>query len=192
MLVRCHRVKITIINFNNFTFSTRSYMAKNISSSYRFIISSLHFASFFMALGTPSIDFRKMYLVQFLAFFCVYGISYCVAMVVKRENAAMIAVCFTIISAALCGGGPNIKDMNSWGLGWMLDMSYARWFAESWYTEELMMYEGVFEIHNISAPIFGYTLGRFYTDVLMLALIGIAWRVLGFLLLVVVNKQKQR
>ena len=168
------------------------FMGKNISSTYRFILSSLHFTSCFQLFGNPNIMFPYMYMIHLLMFFCVYGLSYAVAMVVKRENAAMIAVCLTIVSAVLCGDGPNINDMNSWGLGWMLDMSYARWGAEAWYSEELLVFDGVFEIYNLSARYFGYVLDRFWLNMFIMFCIGVAWRVVAFLLLVLVNRQKQR
>ena len=168
------------------------FIGKNISSTYRFILSSLHFTSCFQFFGNTNTMFPRMYLIHLLMFFCVYGLSYAVAMLVKRENAAMIAVCLTIVSAVLCGDGPNINDMNSWGLGWMLDMSYARWGSEAWYSEELLIFDGVFEIYNLSARYFGYVLDRFWLNIFIMFCIGIAWRVVAFLLLVLVNRQKQR
>jgi hypothetical protein len=113
-------------------------------------------------------------------------------MLVKRENASMVAVCITIISAVLSGNGPNINDMNKWGIGWMLDMSYSRWAAEAWYSEELLVFDGVFEIFNVSAMIFGYTLNRYWLDIFIMFCIGLAWRALGFILMVLVARQKQR
>lgn len=168
------------------------YFGKNISSTYRFVISSFHFTSLFYLFASPNILFSRMYLLHLLMFYCTYGLSFVVAMVVKRENASMVAVCMMIVTSVLCGFGPTINDMNKWGLGWILDISFARWAAEAWYSEELLVFEGVFEIYYSARVLFGYVLNRFWVDIFVMFSIGIAWRIFGLVLLALVNRQKQR
>lgn len=168
------------------------YIGKNIASTYRFVIAALHFTSFFHFFASPNMEFGKMYLIHLFVFFCVYGVSYTVSMLVRRENASMSAVCLMVIFAVLCGGGPSITDMRKIGLVWILDISYARWAAEAWYSYELLIFDGVYEIRNISAAIFGYSLQRYFFDIFMLFVIGMAWRIIGFVLLIGLNRQKQR
>jgi hypothetical protein len=131
-------------------------------------------------------------MVVVLMFYTVYGVSFALAMVVKRENASMIAVCATIIFAVLNGSGPSLSDMAKYKMDWILDISYARWSTEAWYSSELMIYDGVYEIQSISASLFGYTLNRYYWDLLCIFIIGSVFRVLAFVLMVGLNRQKQR
>jgi hypothetical protein len=168
------------------------YLGKNMASIYRLVISSLHFTAFLHFLGTPNIPFVSMYLIHLLHFFCVYGLSYVVAMMVKRENAALIAVCITIVMGVLGGGGPTLRDAERWGIRWLLDMSFDRWAAEAWYSTELLVFEGVYEINRISADIFGYTLGRYVLDLFWMLVAGVIFRIVAFFLLILLNRQKQR
>lgn len=164
------------------------YLGKNIASLYRFIIAAFHFTSLYHYFASPNISFLKMFIIHLFMFFSVYGMSFFVGMVVKRENASMTAVCLTIVMAVLCGDGPNVTDMRKYGLEWLLDISYARWGAEAWYSEELLVYEGVYEIQIVSASVFGYTLGRYFTDIVYIGICGVVWRVLGFLAMVGLNR----
>ncbi|KAI3631015.1 hypothetical protein MIR68_010505 [Amoeboaphelidium protococcarum] len=168
------------------------YVGKNVASTYRFVITSWHFCSLYHFFATPNISFYLMFYIHLLMFFCVYGMSFALGMMVRRENASMTAVCLAVVMAALCGGGPNLADMQKINLGWILDLSYARWGAEAWYSEELLLFDGVFEIYNVSAAVFGFTLGRYLVDIIIMIIIGCVWRVIGYLLLICLNRQKQR
>lgn len=168
------------------------FIGKNIASTYRFVISSLHFTAFFMFFATPGINFYAMYMIILLMFYTVYGVSFALAMVVRRENASMIAVCATIIFAVLNGSGPSISDLSRYSLDWILVISYARWGTEAWYSSELVIYDGVYEIQNISAKLFGYTLQRYNFDLLCIFILGCAFRLIAFILMVCLNRQKQR
>jgi hypothetical protein len=67
----------------------------------------------------------------------------------------------------------------------------ARWATEAWYTEEVTLFDGVYEI-QFSAMGFGYTLGGFWTKLLNMFLVGLVFRVVSFFLLVGFNRDKQR
>jgi ABC-type multidrug transport system ATPase subunit len=168
------------------------FMGKNVSATYRFFVSALHFTASFHILTCPNIAFWNLYVIHLSMFYTVYGISFIVAMIVKRENASMVAVCVIIVFAVLCGNGPNLKDARKWGFEWFLDMSFNRWAAEAWYSEELLIYDGVYEIWKVSTEHFGFTLNRFWTDIFWIVVIGCAARLLAFILLVLLNRQKQR
>lgn len=168
------------------------FIGKNISSTYRFVLSALHFTSFFMFWACPNINFWKMYIIHLSVFFAVYGMAFLCSMIVKRENSAMIAVCLGVIMAVLCGGGPNITDMRKAGLEWLLNISFCRWAAEAWYSEELLVFDGVFEIWDISAATFGYTLGRYWYDIMWCVVIGFVYRFLAFILMICMNRSKQQ
>ena len=168
------------------------FIGKNISATYRFVIAALHFTALFHFFATPNSMFPRMFFIHLLMFYCIYGVAFAVSMLVKRENSSLAAVCVMTVFAVLSGGAPNINDMNRVGLGWLLAISYGRWAAEAWYSDEVMLFENVYEIYTISAQIFGYTLNRYFFDALMIFILGIAWRIVAFLLLIGLNRQKQR
>eukprot|EP00158_Paraphelidium_tribonemae_P003535 Partr_v1_DN26205_c0_g1_i1_m48174 putative ABC transporter len=168
------------------------YVGKNMASSYRFFITALHYSSLFHFFARPNTPFLHMFAIHFCTFFAVYGMSFASAMLVKRENASMIAVCVALVNSVLSGSGPSITEMKKVHLEWVLDISYARWMAEAWYSEELLIFENVYEIWDVSSATFGYMLDRFYFDLAMILLIGFALRVLGFILLVGTNRKRQR
>lgn len=167
------------------------FFGKNMASTYRILLSSLHFTSIFFYLASPNISFWKLWGVHLLQFYCVYGMSFAVAMLVKRENASLAAVCMAVVMAALCGDGPTLRTARTYGFAFLLEMSFDRWAAEAWYSEELLVFQGVFTI-DLSADHFGYTLNRYGWDIFWLVMIGLIWRAIAFLLLVGLNRQKQR
>ena len=168
------------------------FIGKNWSSIYRFMIATLHFTSPFYFFGKPNITFEKMLLIHLACLFAVYGLSFIAAMIVRRENASMIAVCTTLVMAVLCGSGPSLADMRKIYLEWLLDMSYARWVAEAWYSEELLIFDGVFEIWEVSSKVFGYSLKRYFFDILMIFVIGLAFRAIAFALMISSKKLRKR
>ena len=113
-------------------------------------------------------------------------------MVVKRENASLLAVIVSLVVGCLCGFGPSIKQFSSWGLGFLPATSYARWGVEAWFTSETELYRSLYMVEQVSAQLFGYTLDRFAMDMGVCVAIGIAFRILAYVLLVVVDRAKQR
>lgn len=136
------------------------FSGKNVASLYRFFFSSIHFTSFFHFLACPNINFFRLWLLHWLIFFCVYGLAFCTAMLVRRENAALIAVCVCMVASVLCGGGPTLASARRLGFGWILEMSYDRWATEAWFGEEARVFENVYEIRTITATHFGYNFDR--------------------------------
>jgi ABC-type multidrug transport system permease subunit len=81
-------------------------------------------------------DFSTLFGIVWCLFFCVYGLAAMVSMLVRRENAALLAVIVALIAACLCGYGPSLKQGKEWGVGWIQDASYARWLVEAWFESE--------------------------------------------------------
>lgn len=114
------------------------------------------------------------------------------SMLVKRENAALLAVIMSLIAGCLCGYGPSLNQFNNWYLGWIPGMSYARWAVEGWFHAETLPYRDHFMVTEISAPLFGYTLDRFALDIATTVALGVAYRIVAYLLLILLNRSKQR
>lgn len=94
--------------------------------------------------------------------------------------------------AVLCGSGPNLKNASNWGVKWLWDLSYARWFSEAFVSSELEPFEGVYQIDEITVVNYGYTLRRVGLDLGIGFIIGTVFRIVGYLLLTMLNRSKQR
>lgn len=72
-----------------------------------------------------------------------------------------------------------------WGLIFVQDLSYSRWANELFLHGETLHYRDLFLAEEVTANIFGYTMGRPMFDMAAMALIGVLLRVvaLGALLL---------
>ena len=168
------------------------YLAKSVSVGYRLTLGALHFAAVFHFMCSPATSFTVMFAVVWVEFFCVYGLAACVSMLVKREQAPLLAVIASVVCGALCGFGPSLAQARRNGFGWVLDLSYARWASEAFFTSETGPYRRLFMVEEVSAPLFGYTLDRMGTDFGLCILVGLVLRALAFLLLISVNRHKQK
>lgn len=168
------------------------YIGKSLATVYRFSLGSLHFASIFMLLAKPATPFGTLFLEIWVMFFCVYGLAAIMSMVVKRENAALLAVIVSLAFGCLCGYGPSLNQFHDWHLDFIPAISYARWGVEAWFTTETASYRDHYMVAEVSAPLFGYTLDRFAEDIGICVALGVAYRIIAFVLLIAIGRNKQR
>ncbi|KAJ3257024.1 hypothetical protein HK103_005008 [Boothiomyces macroporosus] len=174
------------------------YIGKNLASLYRMIYSSLHFASVLYFFAKPMIPFWVQFSMILLMYFGVYGLSIFVSTIVKRENATLLAVVVALFCAVFCGYGPTITEAKSWGLYFLWAIQFNMWGCEAQcnyhltlVSETLKVYEHVYE-NQFAIDGFGYTLDRTIFDFVMMIVIGIVWRIMGYVTLVGLNRDKQR
>lgn len=110
-------------------------------------------------------------------------------MLVRRENASLFAVVTTVFSAVFCGSGPTLRQARIWNMGWVLDISFDRWATEAWFNEEVTMFRGVYETDRVTAWLYGFTLDRFWLDIMYMVIIGVVFRVMAFGLLVLTGRR---
>lgn len=58
--------------------------------------------------------FSAVFAIIFGHFFCVYGLSSFVSMLVKREEAALLGVFSCLFAATFSGGYPSLVDADTW------------------------------------------------------------------------------
>lgn len=168
------------------------YTAKTVSMLYRLTSGAFHFAAVFHCLASPAIPFTALFVIVLCQYYAVYGLAAVTSMVVSRENSALLGVIASLIAGCLCGFGPSLVQFRDWGVGFVPDLSYARWANEAWFDYETRPYRSKYLVEEVSAPLFGYTLDRFAVDITMMLLIGTAYRAIAYVLLVRVNRDKQR
>ncbi|TPX35033.1 hypothetical protein SmJEL517_g02426 [Synchytrium microbalum] len=167
------------------------YVGKTLAAFYRFIVSSLHFTAFYVVLAVPLVPFATQWAIALLNFFGEYGLAAVISLLVRREDGALVSVIVGLIAAVFCGYGPSINEANSWGLGFVWDLSFNRWGAEALYTESLYWYQDVYDLAQ-SADQFGYVLYRTGFDLFVMVMLGLFLRAIAFVLLIVMNREKQK
>eukprot|EP00455_Lapot_gusevi_P045018 TRINITY_DN5716_c0_g1_i14.p1 TRINITY_DN5716_c0_g1~~TRINITY_DN5716_c0_g1_i14.p1 ORF type:complete len:849 (+),score=122.53 TRINITY_DN5716_c0_g1_i14:76-2622(+) len=168
------------------------YLAKTIAVTYRLASVASHYCAIFYLLASPVAEYWQVFIIILMEYFGVYGLAAVISMLVKRENAPLLAVVITLFAGAFCGYGPTLDDARKMGYDFLMEISYARWGSEAFYDLETSPFAHIFRVHTVSAPIFGYTLGRYAFDIGMMFIIGVIYRIVAYLLLVGLNRDKQR
>ncbi|KAK0278098.1 hypothetical protein LTR35_009420 [Friedmanniomyces endolithicus] len=167
------------------------YLGKLLSTLVRIALSSLHFTVFLGVLATPLISFPRMYAANLLYFWCIYGLASVVSMLVKREDGPLIAVLASLVIGVLGGVAPPLSKVKMWHVEWLWRMSPGVWFTESYVTENWTPMGYLYQT-DLASKTIGFTLGQFGSDVGILFLIGCVYRVIAYLALIMVNRDKQR
>ncbi|KAJ3347192.1 hypothetical protein HDU83_002312 [Entophlyctis luteolus] len=167
------------------------YLGKTLSTPFRMFLISIHFAGCFLYFAKPAIAPELFVAIVFLQFYGVYGLSCVVSLIVRRENASILAVLVCLVFAVFCGYGPSLNDAKNNGYLFLYELSFNKWASEANYSAMIAVYRNVFDIDTLAAS-WGYTLDRVSFDLLMCAALGTIMRVLGFFLLIGLNRDKQR
>jgi hypothetical protein len=168
------------------------YVGKSISVIYRMLITALHFTSIFYVLAKPVAAFDKVYGIVTVLFYCVYGLSTIISMCVRRENASLVAVVACLFAGTFCGFGPTLVDAKRWHLDWFWELSYAKHCTEALYNLEVGSYANVYDLEETS-KFYGYAIGDVLAKNVCLALlIGTILRLVSFMMMIFLNRDKQR
>ena len=69
---------------------------------------------------------------------------------------------------------------------------YSFWASESFYSDNTLPFRRAFQVEKLSAPIWGYTIGRFGFDIGVVLAIVVVYRVAAFVLMIALHRDKQR
>ncbi|KAJ3101513.1 hypothetical protein HDU96_009963 [Phlyctochytrium bullatum] len=167
------------------------FIGKTVGTIYKILLSSLHFTCAYLLLAKPVLTTGQMYSLVLVQFWGVYGMACVFSMLVRRENASVIAVLGGLFAAVLCGYGPSVAQAKNWNLVWLFELSFNKWTAEAHYAMATQIYHDLYDVER-AAAFFGYSVNQAGLDLLMALLLGFVWRFVGFLLLVGLNRAKQR
>ncbi|EMC93677.1 hypothetical protein BAUCODRAFT_150956 [Baudoinia panamericana UAMH 10762] len=167
------------------------YVGKLLSTLIRIGLSSLHFTVFLGILATPLISFSHMYAANLMYFWCIYGLASVVSMLVKREDGPLLAVLASLVIGVLGGVSPPLSKVKSWHMEWFWRLSPGVWFTEAYVTDNWSPMAYLYQTDLASRAI-GFTLGQYSLDIGLLFLIGAIYRVIAYLALILVHRDKQR
>jgi hypothetical protein len=167
------------------------YIGKVFSTIPRMILANFHFTTMFILLSTPRITYISSFAANLMYFYCIYGLASCISMVTRREDGPLLAVMSSLIVGVLNGMSPTLKKVRAWHIIWIWRASPGTWLAEAYFTENLTPLGYLYQIETARQAV-GYLLGDYTRDLLMLLMLGTAYRVVAFLGLRFMWRNKQR
>lgn len=160
------------------------YLGVSLSVLYRIFIMALHFAVLFYVVGMPMASLGHIYAICFGVYFAVYGLSAIISMVFKREDAPLTAVIATLVAAIMSG------FINVFPIG-LKAISYAFWSGEAFYSGEVNPFGNIYDL-SIAKEVWDYDLERFDADIIAVVFYGIAYRMIAYVLMILLNRDKQK
>jgi ABC-type multidrug transport system ATPase subunit len=167
------------------------YIGKVLSTIPRMILANFHFTTMFMLLSTPRIPYTSAFAANLLYFYCIYGLASIVSMVTRREDGPLLAVMSSLIVGVLNGMSPTLKKVRSWHIVWIWRSSPGSWLAEAYFTENIAPLSYLYQIDQAQQST-GYLLNEFTMDLLLMLAIGTVYRIVAFLGLRFMWRNKQR
>jgi ABC-type multidrug transport system ATPase subunit len=167
------------------------YIGKVLSTIPRMILANFHFTTLFYLLSTPVITYVDAFVANLLYFYCIYGLASVVSMVTRREDGPLLAVMASLIVGVLNGMSPSLKQVRSWHMVWLWRASPGTWLTEAYFTQNLTPLKYLYNIDNARDST-GYLLHNVSKDLLLMLAIGTAYRVVAFLGLRFMWRNKQR
>jgi len=155
------------------------YVAKVLGTFPRMLLGCLHFTTLFILLATPQMTWLASFAANLLYFYAIYGLASIVSMCARREDGPLLAVMASLIVGTLSGMAPTIRQVDSWGLGWLWRLSPGTWMGEAYFDTNVSPWAALYQVDN-AAQATGYRLGAYGRDLGMLLLLGTAYRVLAF------------
>lgn len=167
------------------------YIGKVLSTFPRMVLANFHFTTLFMLLTTPRITYLSSFMANMLYFYCIYGLASVISMITRREDGPLLAVMMSLIVGVLNGMSPSLKKVRLWKVIWIWRASPGTWLSEAYFTENVTPLEYLYQI-DIARTNLGYHLNEFGRDLLVLCAIGTVYRVLAFLGLRFMWRDRQR
>ncbi len=160
------------------------FLGVTIAYFYRIAMSSLHFVIILYVVGMPISDLSRMYAIGFSTFFAVYGIGCVCSILFDPTDAPLTSVIATLVAAVMSG------FISVFPLG-LKAISYAFWSSEAFYAGEVEPFGNIFDLDSSSKG-WEYTRDRFAVDIGVVISLGVAYRVIAFIFMVLLNRDKQR
>lgn len=155
------------------------FLAKVVGVLPRMVLACLHFTVPLCLLANPIINWGVAFCANLLYFWCIYGLASMVSMIVRREDAPLIATMVTLIVGILSGNAPPLSAVKNWQMEWLWRSSPGVWLAEVYFGQMVSPFRYLYQI-EIAAQATGFSLDRLWRNMMMLGGIGTAYRLVAF------------
>ncbi|KAJ5116658.1 hypothetical protein N7456_001006 [Penicillium angulare] len=135
------------------------FIGKAISVLPRLFLAALHFTTVYLVLATPFASFNMLLTLNFLYFYCIYGLGSVAIAISNRANSPLVCLLMAIVIAVLGGSQPRLATVKTWHLEWLWDMSPGLWFTEAVVNEHVKRLEYLYDM-KVAGFQTGYTFGR--------------------------------
>lgn len=158
------------------------FIASSCAEMYRLFVTSLYFSLVAYFMWGPAMGFWRFWLIQFLSFLCMDAQAADLAMLLRQESAPLLTSIFGVF-VSLLNGFPGIPVVGVVAFTW-----YA---AEALVAGSTRNFGHVYKLEFFNDQ-FGYTLTREGVDYVVMTGIFLLYKIIGFVLLVFVDRAKQR
>ncbi|KAJ2998824.1 hypothetical protein NUW58_g204 [Xylaria curta] len=155
------------------------FVAKNLSVLPRMVLACMHFSTLILVLSTPIIPWGIAFVTNLIYFYCIYGLASIMSMIVRREDAPLFATMIGLVVGILSGAAPPLSKVREWNLEWLWRLSPATWLAELYFGQLVGPFRYLYNV-DMAARITGFYMGRLWTNLLVLLLIGTIYRLVAF------------
>mmetsp|Transcript_1234 Transcript_1234/g.2092 ORF Transcript_1234/g.2092 Transcript_1234/m.2092 type:complete len:187 (+) Transcript_1234:2-562(+) len=159
------------------------FVGKTMSNFYRILIGALHFCACYLLLAETILLPEQLYSIVVVLFFSVYGMACIISMILPLETANLVAVVLALLIPVF---GGFVRNM---GMGVKMSM-YSWWANEAFFSHSIMPYQHIFLVEK-TAHVWSYTLEQPTKDLMLVIIIGLVYRVVAFLCMTGLNKEKQ-
>ncbi|KAI0871078.1 hypothetical protein GGS24DRAFT_492514 [Hypoxylon argillaceum] len=156
------------------------FLAKNLSVLPRMAFACLHFSTLIFVLSTPIIPWGIAFTTNFVYFYCIYGLASVMSMIVRREDAPLLATMISLVVGILSGAAPALSKVEEWHLEWLWRLSPGTWLAEVYFGQLVAPFRYLYDV-DLAARISGFHLDRIWLNIGVLLLIGTVYRLLAFI-----------
>ncbi|OTB03679.1 hypothetical protein M426DRAFT_60073 [Hypoxylon sp. CI-4A] len=163
------------------------FLAKNISVLPRMVMGCMHFSTLILLLAVPIIPWGTAFLANLVYFYCIYGLASCVSMIVRREDAPLLATMISLIVGILSGAAPPLASVIEWHVEWLWRASPGTWLAELYFGQLVEPFRYLYDV-DLAATQVGFHLDWHWRNMGYLLAIGSIYRVLAYLGLLVGNR----
>ncbi|GKT52820.1 ATP-binding cassette sub-family G member 2 [Colletotrichum tofieldiae] len=155
------------------------FLAKVLSVLPRMLFGCLHFTTLLFLLTVPIINWGLAFLVNFLYFYCIYGLASIISMIVRREDAPLFATMISLIVAILSGAAPPLAKVKEWHMEWLWRASPGVWLAEIYFGQLVSPFGYLYNIES-AAEGAGFHLDWVWRNMGVLVGIGTVYRLVAF------------
>lgn len=173
--------------------STLAYfLAKNVTHFLFILLSPLLYLAPYMTFVSCRANIMSYYQVLVVIQFATTGLGYLVSTVVPGGLAQLAGVVVVLVFSMFGGARPTLPQIQNMfpALRAMPYLSYIRWGQEAMYLEEIKMWSRVVDVQP-SLTLFDYHLDDSVRCMYITFLFGVAFRVLAFIAMSVMNRDQK-
>ncbi|KAK1987777.1 hypothetical protein LZ30DRAFT_756446 [Colletotrichum cereale] len=166
------------------------FLAKVLSVLPRMLFGCLHFTTLLFLLTVPVINWGLAFLVNFLYFYCIYGLASIVSMVVRREDAPLLATMLSLVVAILSGSAPPLARVKEWHMEWLWRASPGVWLAEIYFGQLVSPFAYLYDVET-AAKGTGFHLNWLWNNMGVLVVIGTVYRLLAYFAMLLGHRRRR-